>query len=188
MDESLFSYHKWEFHGIMEPKVLERRKQPMAKRFDQLTNQLTEFIHNQKMFFVGTAPTAMGELNVSPKGYQVMRVLNNQTLLYLDYYGSGNETANHLHENQRITFMWCSFEEKPLILRVYGKGSVIDMGTVQFDEYMANLFPEVVSRIIRQIFVVTIESVQTSCGWAVPFMKFTEERNTLINKSIEQIK
>ncbi len=65
----------------------------MAKRYDLLTDQLMEFIHNQKMFFVGTAPTAMGEVNVSPKGYQVMRVLDSQTLLYLDYYGSGNETA-----------------------------------------------------------------------------------------------
>ncbi len=73
-------------------------------------------------------------------------------------------------------------------MRIYGKGSVIDKGTAEFDEYMTNLFPEMESRIIRQIFVVRIESVQTSCGWAVPFMKFTEERNTLINYSVEKMK
>lgn len=76
----------------------------MAKRFPQLNDELSELILNQKMFFVGTAPSKEGEINVSPKGYNTLRILNNQTLLYADYYGSGNETANHLTENHRITW------------------------------------------------------------------------------------
>jgi hypothetical protein len=155
----------------------------MAKRYPQLTDELLIFIKNQKMFFVGTAPNEDGEVNVSPKGYDTLRILNNQTLLYVDYYGSGNETAKHLTENQRITFMWCSFEETPIILRVYGNGKVLTKDSSEFTEYMDQLFPELDNRIIRQIFVVNIKSVQTSCGWAVPFMTYVEDRSRLNDNS-----
>jgi hypothetical protein len=160
----------------------------MAKRYPLLNDELTEFIQNQKLFFVGTAPSKDGEINVSPKGYDTLRILNNQTLLYVDYYGSGNETANHLTENQRITFMWCSFEELPIILRIYGNGQVLAKNSSEFVEYMNQLFPELESRIVRQIFCVSIDSIQTSCGWGVPFMKYIEDRSMLNDMSKKHLK
>ncbi|MEX2105039.1 MAG: pyridoxamine 5'-phosphate oxidase family protein [Bacilli bacterium] len=160
----------------------------MAKRYAQLTVELMAFIQNQKMFFVGTAPSKDGEVNVSPKGYDTLRILNNHTLLYVDYYGSGNETSNHLTENQRITFMWCSFVETPLILRVYGNGKVLAKDSNDFTESMGQFFHELDSRIVRQIFIVNIDSVQTSCGWAVPFMNYVEDRSMLNDMSKKQFK
>jgi hypothetical protein len=151
----------------------------MAQTYTELKLAQTEFIQSQKLFFVGTAPTLDGKVNVSPKGYNTLRILNSKTLIYVDYYGSGNETANHLNENQRITFMWCGYEETPLILRVYGTGLVIHKDSTEFSGYMSEFFAELEFRIIRQIFLIDIDSVQTSCGWGVPFMNFVEDRSML---------
>lgn len=160
----------------------------MAQTYLELTQDQSEFIQSQKLFFVGTAPSTDGKVNVSPKGYSTLRLINSKTLIYVDYYGSGNETANHLNENQRITFMWCSFEDNPLILRIYGEGRVINKDTVEFSNYMKALFPEVEIRVIRQIFIVHIQSVQTSCGWGVPFMTFMEDRTMLEDMSKKHCK
>ncbi|NHN31813.1 pyridoxamine 5'-phosphate oxidase family protein [Paenibacillus agricola] len=155
----------------------------MAKFFTEFNEGHLSFIQEQKMFFVGTAPLSGGNVNVSPKGYHTLRVLNPNQVIYADYNGSGNETATHLSENQRITFMWCSFANSPLILRGYGKGIVITKDHDTFAEYLHLHFPDLDARVIRQLFVVDIESVQTSCGFGVPIMSFVEERDTLIKSS-----
>ncbi len=147
----------------------------MAKFTETLSDSIIEFIQEQKMFFTGTAP-ANGRVNVSPKGMDTFRVLNEKEVAYLDLTGSGNETAGHINENSRLTFMFCSFTEKPLILRLYGKGEVIKPESKQWEVY-ATLFPQITGT--RQIIKMNIESVQTSCGFAVPFYEFKSERNVL---------
>ena len=147
----------------------------MAKFTETLSDSTIEFIQAQKMFFTGTAP-ADGRVNVSPKGMDTFRILNEKEVAYLDLTGSGNETAGHINENGRLTFMFCSFTEKPLILRLYGKGEVIKAGCEKWEEY-ASLFPKIPGA--RQIIKMDIETVQTSCGFAVPFYEFKAERNVL---------
>ncbi|MDX8367228.1 pyridoxamine 5'-phosphate oxidase family protein [Cytobacillus sp. IB215665] len=113
------------------------------------------------------------------KGYDSLKVVNNQTISYVDLAGSGNETANHLQDNPRITFMWCSFEQKPPILRAYGYGKVIKKYTAQYYTWMEDYYPNILSESARQVFVVDIEAVQTSCGFAIPIMEYVNDRNTL---------
>jgi hypothetical protein len=149
----------------------------MAQFYSQLTPELQVFIQEQKIFFTATAPQ-QGRINLSPKGRDTFRVLDSQTVAYLDLTGSGNETAAHLKENGRMTIMFCSFSEVPLILRLYGHGRAIrprDRDWQRFHALFSSLPGE------RQIVVLEIESVQTSCGYAVPLYEFKAGRQTLLN-------
>ena len=149
----------------------------MAKFYSQLTPELRDFIEQQQLFFTATAPT-QGRINVSPKGIDTFRCIDDETVAYLDLTGSGNETAAHLHENGRITIMFCSFSEQPLILRLYGSGNVIHPGDRQWEEYIG-YFSSIPGE--RQIIVLNIDSVQTSCGFGVPLYEFKQERQTLVD-------
>lgn len=149
----------------------------MAKFYSQLTQELQDFIKQQKLFFTATAPT-QGRINLSPKGIDTFRCIDEVTVAYLDLTGSGNETAAHLHENGRMTIMFCSFSEQPLILRLYGSGNVIHPGDRQWQEYH-DYFSSIPG--LRQIIVLNIDSVQTSCGFGVPLYEFKQERQTLID-------
>ena len=148
----------------------------MAEFYSELTTDLQEFMAQQKIFFTATAPSK-GRINLSPKGIDTFRYINNTTVAYLDLTGSGNETAAHLHENGRLTIMFCSFAKKPLILRLYGKGTVIDLKSNRASE-LSSLFSDFPGA--RQIILLNIESAQTSCGYGVPIYEFQEERPTLI--------
>lgn len=148
----------------------------MAKLYPHLTTELIQFIEEQNIFFTATAPT-QGRINLSPKGMDTFRCLDQQTVGYLDLTGSGNETAAHLEENGRMTLMFCSFSEKPLILRLYGMGRVIRPRNPAW-QTVANDFPAFEGQ--RQIILLTIESVQTSCGFGVPIYEYQENRETLI--------
>lgn len=160
----------------------------MAKFYDQLNEKLTSFIQEQKIFFTGSA-AAEGRINVSPKGTDSLRVLNDKQILWLNLTGSGNETAAHLKEVNRITLMFCAFDGDPLILRVYGKAKTIHRQDKEWDEYYQQ-FPQ--NNGARNIFLVEIESVQTSCGFAVPYMDYKEDRTILTDwsakKTDEQMK
>lgn len=145
--------------------------------FDQLDDKLTKFISEQKMFFTASAPTS-GRINLSPKGIDSFRVLDNKTVGYMDLTGSGNETAAHLYENGRLTVMFCSFTEKPLILRLYGRGEVVKNSSEKWNA-LENLFEHYFGE--RQIILLNVESVQTSCGFGVPVYELIEERKTLID-------
>ncbi|HEY9770494.1 MAG TPA: pyridoxamine 5'-phosphate oxidase family protein [Coleofasciculaceae cyanobacterium] len=149
----------------------------MAKFYSQLTLPLQTFIQKQKIFFTATAPLS-GRINLSPKGIDTFRCIDAQTVVYLDLTGSGNETAAHLHENGRITIMFSSFDKNPLILRLYGRGEVISRQSDCF-KTLHSLFPDTPGE--RQIILLKIESVQTSCGFGVPIYEFKEERETLID-------
>jgi Pyridoxamine 5'-phosphate oxidase len=157
----------------------------MAKFYPELDDKLARFIHQQKIFFTASAPTE-GRINLSPKGIDSFRCLNSQQVAYLDLTGSGNESAAHIYQNGRMTVMFCSFTEEPLILRLYGKGEVVRPETARWEEVW-NLsknsavgeFPDLPGK--RQLIVVNIESVQTSCGFGVPLFELKQERQTLID-------
>jgi Pyridoxamine 5'-phosphate oxidase len=149
----------------------------MAKFYSSLTKELQAFIAAQQLFFVATAPKS-GRVNLSPKGIDSFRCLDQNAIAYLDLTGSGNETAAHLLQDPRITIMFCSFDSDPLILRLYGNGSTIHLGNRNWEEYAKhfNLLPGT-----RQIILVSITSVQTSCGFGVPMFEFTQQRSQLID-------
>lgn len=150
----------------------------MAKVFDTISDNLREFINEQHMFFVGTAPlSADGHVNISPKGLDCLRILNANKVAYLDLTGSGNETSAHLHENGRITFAFCAFKGAPNIVRLYGQGHVVLPETPEWDELISlfTMYPGA-----RQIIVADIDRVQTSCGYAVPLFDYVAERDTLV--------
>ncbi|MBL4584520.1 MAG: pyridoxamine 5'-phosphate oxidase family protein [Pseudomonadales bacterium] len=149
----------------------------MAKQFPKLEQSHIEFIGNQHVFFVGTA-AENGYVNVSPKGMDSLRVISESKIVWLNLTGSGNESAAHVLENNRMTIMFCSFDLKPLIFRVYGSARAIHQRDDEWDE-LIGLFPAYVGT--RQLFVVDISMVQTSCGFAVPFMEHKKERPTLEN-------
>ncbi|WP_025743502.1 pyridoxamine 5'-phosphate oxidase family protein [Aquimarina pacifica] len=147
----------------------------MAKRGTEITEELQEFIRNQKIFFVGTAANE-GSVNISPKGMDTFRVLDKNRIVWLNLTGSGNETAAHLIKNNRMTIMFCSFSDKPLILRLYGTAAIFHEKDKNYQEHI-QLFPELAGA--RQIIEMNVDLVQTSCGFAVPFMDFKEERGQL---------
>jgi Pyridoxamine 5'-phosphate oxidase len=155
----------------------------MGKVLPRLTEGLQGFIERQHLFFVATAPLAGGHVNLSPKGMDSFRVLGPTTVAYLDNVGSGNETAAHVLENGRITFMFCAFEGSPLILRLYGTGRAV----LPVDAEWAALAARFPSRPgIRQIIVAELTRVQTSCGEAVPLFGYAGERQQLVEWAVEQ--
>lgn len=147
----------------------------MGKIIPALTPDQIQFIELQHIFFVGTAAPE-GRVNISPKGMDSLRVLGPSQVVWLNLTGSGNETAAHLLQSPRMTIMFCAFEGKPKILRLYGKAKMYHQRDDSFDEYI-NLFPPILGA--RQIMVLDIDTVQTSCGFAVPVMEFKEERTVL---------
>jgi hypothetical protein len=147
----------------------------MGQRFNSIDDKIKAFIEKQKIFFVGTAGSA-GRINVSPKGADTFRVIDENQVIWLNLTGSGNETAAHLAEMDRMTIMFCAFEGKPLILRLYGQAKIFNKGHSEFDRYKG-LFPDIPGS--RQIVNMHVDLVQTSCGMAVPFMDFKAEREEL---------
>ena len=147
----------------------------MAKFFHELDDATRDFIREQKIFFTATAPSE-GRINLSPKGMDTFRCLDEKTVAYLDLTGSGNETAAHLLENGRMTVMFCSFSEKPLILRLYGRGRVVRPRDDEWEALHEHFRPAAGE---RQIIVLHLESAQTSCGFAVPVYELKQERPML---------
>lgn len=147
----------------------------MGKQFDSLQDDHIRFIKEQHVFFTGSAAPD-GRVNVSPKGMDSLRVLERNRILWMNLTGSGNETAGHLIEHPRITLMWCSFSRRPLILRAFGVANTIHRDDPDWDT-MAETFPA--HRGARQIYDVSVDLVQTSCGYAVPLMDHVAERDTL---------
>jgi hypothetical protein len=149
----------------------------MAKFYDELNSTLENFIGEQRMFFTASAPSGGGRVNLSPKGIDTFRCLDEKTVAYLDLTGSGNETSAHVLENGRLTIMFCSFTDKPLILRLYGRGEIVRPDDDKW-QLLHRHFDSIAGE--RQIVVLHIESLQTSCGWGVPVYDFRDEREQLI--------
>jgi len=152
----------------------------MATWYDAITDEIRKTIEEQHLFFVATAPTDgdSGWPNVSPKGRTLLRVLSPNLVGYLDYPGSGNETARHVEENGRITLMVCNFGPTAGIIRLYGHGRRVDLDAPELERHRA-AFESDFHPYVRQAFFIEVEKVQTSCGYAVPRMEFLSERDTL---------
>lgn len=147
----------------------------MAEQYPSLDDRLQKFIEAQHLFFVATAAQE-GRVNVSPKGMDSLRILSPTRILWRNVTGSGNETAGHLLQVNRMTLMWCSFSTKPMILRAFGSARTLHPRDDMWDEMNAH-FPEFIGA--RQIFDMDVELVQTSCGYAVPFFDNPRPRDTM---------
>ena len=147
----------------------------MAEFFDSIGDRHRAFIAAQPVFFVATAAEG-ARINLSPKGMDCFRVLDDHRVGYLDVDGSGNETNAHLLADGRITLLFCAFDRAALILRLYGRGAAILPQDARWNELVPHftLLPGT-----RQIFEIVVDQVQTSCGWGVPFMALDRERSTL---------
>ncbi|MBE1275125.1 pyridoxamine 5'-phosphate oxidase family protein [Enterovibrio baiacu] len=145
----------------------------------QITKSLSEkhiaFIGEQKMYFVGTAAES-GKVNLSPKGGDSLRVIDNKTIAWLNQTGSGNESAAHVLRDPRMTIMFCAFEGAPLILRAYGQARALHRNDPEWEIFSA-LFP--VNFASRQIFLLDIDLVQSSCGMSVPYYSYQGDRDDL---------
>ena len=149
----------------------------MGKRTTELQPDQIAFIGEQHLYFVGTAAPGT-RVNLSPKGMDSLRILTPSRILWLNLTGSGNETAAHLALDPRITLMWCSFTTRPLILRAYGTARALHHSHPDWAGLIMQL-PDQPGA--RQIVDVTIDLVQSSCGYAVPFMDHREDRPVLRN-------
>jgi hypothetical protein len=150
----------------------------MGKVYEQIDPGLEDFIRAQQMYFVATAPlAASGHVNLSPKGLDTLRVLGPRSLAYLDYVGSGAETIAHLRENGRIVVMLCAFQGPPRILRLHGRGEVLEPQDPEFDRLRPSFAPEPAGRAIVRIEVARISD---SCGFGVPLYDFEGHRSQLV--------
>jgi len=154
----------------------------MGKQFNELSEKHIQFIDEQKLFFVGTA-TADSRVNVSPKGMDSLRVLSSKRVAWLNVTGSGNETSAHIQQNPRMTIMFCAFDGPPLILRLYGAAKVIHKDDPEWDTLfpLFNPLPGA-----RQIFDLSVDLVQTSCGMAVPYYSYVGERELLSDWAVKK--
>ena len=154
----------------------------MGKVFDGIDSKLAVWIARQRMFFVGTAPSGGdGHVNVSPKGpIESVRIFGPKRVGYIDLIGSGAETVAHLRENGRVVIMLCAFEGPPRIVRLHGRGEVIQVGDPRFCELEAQfdlaLVPAAAAEAARAIILVEVERVSDSCGYGVPLMRYEGER------------
>ncbi|MEO5946303.1 MAG: pyridoxamine 5'-phosphate oxidase family protein [Chitinophagaceae bacterium] len=147
----------------------------MGKFHNSIKEAHKEFIKQQHIFFISTAPlSAEGRVNLSPKGLDCFRVLSDNKVGYMDLISSGNETSAHTLENGRITIMFTSFEGAPNILRLYGKGYAVLPNTDDWKEYAPQftIYPST-----RQLIIADIDLVQTSCGFGVPLYNYAGERD-----------
>ena len=149
----------------------------MGRVLDEITPEIAAFVAAQHVFFVATAPTRDGHINCSPKGLDTFTVIDPHHVAYLDLTGSGIETVAHLRENGRITIMFCAFEGEPMVLRLQGRGRVVERGEAEFDE-LSTYFGERAGG-GRAVIVVDVERVADSCGYSVPYMRFEGERERL---------
>lgn len=148
----------------------------MGKIYEKLDDKLCDFIQSQQMFFVATAPLSeAGSINCSPKGLDTLRIIDENFVAYLDLTGSGAETIAHLKENGRCVMMFCSFTNRPKILRLHGTGEVLETDSEGFAE-LKHLFPDI--RGTRAIIKLNISRIADSCGWGVPMYEYIGERDT----------
>ncbi len=147
----------------------------MGQQYTEISEKHTQFIAEQKLFFVATA-AAEGRVNLSPKGMDSLRVLGPNRVVWLNVTGSGNETSAHIQQNPRMTLMFCAFDGAPLILRLYGKARVIHPANPEWDALMPH-FAALPGA--RQIFDLTVDLVQASCGLAIPYYHYAGERELL---------
>jgi Pyridoxamine 5'-phosphate oxidase len=135
----------------------------MGKLYEEIDTKLAAWIGRQRLFFVATAPSGGGHVNVSPKGpIGSLRIVDSRTVEYDDHVGSGAETVAHLRENGRICVMLCAFEGPPRIVRLHGRGEAVPAADPADG--------------VRGLIRVHVERVSDSCGYGVPLMDYVGGR------------
>ena len=152
----------------------------MGKQFPAIDDKHREFIARQKIFFTGSA-AANSRINISPRGTDALRVLDANTVVYRDLTGSGNETAAHMLADGRLTIMLCAVDGPPLIMRLYGQGRILLKDTPEFGALLASAYGGEAPLGTRQLVVLDVDLVQTSCGFGVPLFEHTGERASIQN-------
>ncbi len=147
----------------------------MGQRYTEISARHAQFIQQQKIFFVATAARE-GRINLSPKGVDTLRVLGPNRVVWLNLTGSGNETAAHLLDSDRMTIMFCAFEGDPVILRLYGHARLYHSRDPEWGE-LVQLFPPVAGA--RQAVDLKVDLAMTSCGMGVPLFEYRGERGQL---------
>jgi hypothetical protein len=150
----------------------------MAKDHPALTAHHRAFIAAQHMFFTASA-AAGSRINISPRSTDMLRVLGDNSVVYLDRTGSGNETAAHLRADGRLTIMFCAVEGPPLILRLYGQGTVLRRDGAAYADLLATEYGSTEPLGARQMVRLDFDLVKTSCGYGVPLFDYREERDTM---------
>ena len=150
----------------------------MGKQFKQIEPIHREFILQQQIFFHASA-APHGRVNVSPKDRASLRILDSNSVIYLNMTGSGNETAAHLRTNGRLTLMFCALSGPPMILRLYGRARVLARHSNAYISLLASAFEGIEPPGARQMMMLEIDLVQTSCGYNVPLFDYAGERSTL---------
>ncbi len=154
----------------------------MGKKYREISDKYRRFIEEQQMFFVGTAMSS-GRINVSPKGMDTFRVISPNKVVWLNLTGSGNETATHLQHDRRMTVMFCAFDGRPSILRLYGYATAYHRTEAVFQKYV-QLFDEFIGA--RQVIEMEVDLVQKSCGFAVPLYDYVGAREELDKWAIKK--
>jgi len=154
----------------------------VGQQYSEISDKNIQFISEQKIYFVGTA-TEDSRVNISPKGMDSFKVLGPNRVIWLNVTGSGNETSAHIQKNNRMTIMFLAFDGNPNILRLYGQARVIHKNDVEWDGLSSHftLLPGA-----RQIFDLSVDLVQNSCGMSVPFYSYAGDRNQLKDWAIKQ--
>lgn len=155
----------------------------MGSTFERIDDDLRTFMADQHLFFVASAPSTGGHVNLSPKGLDTFRVFGDHSIGYLDLTGSGAETAAHIRENGRITVMFCAFVGRPRVVRLFGRGSATVVGDEGYDE-LARPFGHHPGA--RAVITVEVDRIADSCGFAVPNLEFVGERDVLTKWAARQ--
>lgn len=152
----------------------------MATQYEALNSDHHSFIQRQHIFFTASA-AAESRVNISPREIGALRIVDDNTVIYLDRTGSGNETAAHMLAGGRITIMLTSFSGPPQIMRLYGRGVSVGWETEEFEELISTYYDDNTPLGARQIVKLNIDLVQTSCGFGVPLFNYEGDRSSLEN-------
>lgn len=155
----------------------------MATSYTRITYEQAEMIRNAPVFFVGTADFAGGvggeidAVNVSPKGGVPLHIIGSNRVAYLDYTGSGNETARHSDAGSPVTVMVCAFEkENAGIVRLYGRARAMPIEDSPLAKALLGQPADEIALPMRQVIDIQVEKTSTSCGYGVPVMSFERDR------------
>lgn len=154
----------------------------MGKQYKVLTANDCAFVEKAPLFFI--ASCSAHEVNLSPKGYDTLKIRDEQTLIYLDYPGNGNRTARDIRENGSVTLMWCAFEGAPKILRCFCEGELIEKDDAEFEACMS-YFPGVNVAAVRRCIRFRVNAVESSCGMSVPLLNYVGERDALRDWAVD---
>lgn len=157
----------------------------MATYFRAITDEQADLIRNTHLFFVASADPSLGEgpegvgpVNLSPKGGVPLQVLDANRVAYLDYKGSGNETARHANAGGPVTVMVCSFDhDNAAVVRLFGKATVTPLEESPLAPMLIETSAdEEIGVSQRQVIEIDVDSTVTSCGYGVPMLEYVGQR------------